>query len=358
MSARRIESPLAAAEARAAPAARTAPAKINLALEILGRRGDGFHALRSVFAPLALEDRLSVVCLPPDESDRLTVRGVPAEELGPVEQNLVLRAVSALRCETDRPGPPLAFTLDKRIPVAAGLGGGSSDAASAMRLAAAAWGLPLGNRRFRRLAAGLGSDVPFFTLGGWALAGGRGERLSPLPPVPDVGVLLVTAGIHVPTGEAYAAWDAARAAHGARQQPRSRRAPSAAVALAARIRAGMTARELSAIVPENDLWDGVVTLVPDLAAFREELRALLGRPVHLSGSGPSLFALYGTPPEAERAARVVRRALDAGSLRAPGGAETDVAGTRTVGSPLPATVRRVSLERGTGQRPPEEREPA
>ncbi len=179
----------------------TAHAKVNLVLEVIGRRSDGYHALRSVMAPLAFGDRLSVRVAVRGR-DRLAVRGLDA---GPPADNLVLRAAALLRADAGSTDlPPLAFVLRKRIPVAAGLGGGSSDAAAALQLAAAAWGIRLTQGRQRRLAASLGSDVPFFTTGGWVLVGGRGERLSPLPPPGGPpGVLLVVPTVRLSTRLAF-----------------------------------------------------------------------------------------------------------------------------------------------------------
>jgi 4-diphosphocytidyl-2-C-methyl-D-erythritol kinase len=175
---------------RLAPAIRLAPAKLNLTLAVVGRRPDGFHALHSVMVPLSLADRLSVA-LGRGDGDTLHVDG---HDAGPLDGNLVLRAIAAAReavgplggsaGASGRPagGPgPLAARLEKRIPVAAGLGGGSSDAAAAIDAALEAWGATLPATEVARLAAGLGSDVPFFLVGGPALVEGRGERVRPLP---------------------------------------------------------------------------------------------------------------------------------------------------------------------------------
>ncbi len=169
---------------RLEPVIRLAPAKVNLTLAVLDRRADGFHDLHSVMVPLDLADRLSVAVLPPGGDDTLHITGY---DPGPVADNLVLRAIAAARRaarpEWGRPDPPppLAARLDKRIPVAAGLAGGSSDAAAAVDAALEAWGVTLDEDARRACAAGLGSDVPFFLAGGPALVEGRGERVTPLP---------------------------------------------------------------------------------------------------------------------------------------------------------------------------------
>jgi 4-diphosphocytidyl-2-C-methyl-D-erythritol kinase len=168
---------------RLGPVVRLAPAKLNLTLAVLGMRPDGYHDLHSVMVPLDLADRLSVSILPPGGSDSLHVDGF---DPGPVADNLVLRAFAAARRHARtawgraEPPPALAARLEKRIPVAAGLAGGSSDAAAAVDAALEAWGVELDPEARHRLAMELGSDVPFFLAGGPALVEGRGERLTPL----------------------------------------------------------------------------------------------------------------------------------------------------------------------------------
>jgi 4-diphosphocytidyl-2-C-methyl-D-erythritol kinase len=165
---------------RLAPVVRLAPAKVNLTLAVLGTRPDGFHDLHSVMVPLDLADRLSISVLSPGAEDSLHVDGFDA---GPVDDNLVLRAIAAARRAARpawgraEPPPPLAARLEKRIPVAAGLAGGSSDAAAAAEAAFEAWGVEADADARHRLAAELGSDVPFFIAGGPALVEGR-ERIT------------------------------------------------------------------------------------------------------------------------------------------------------------------------------------
>ena len=161
-----------------APAVRVAPAKLNLTLAVIGRRSDGFHSLHSVMVPLGLADRLSVAVLARG-TDTLHVSG---RDAGPNPANLVLRAVAAARSAVGESGPtpPLAIRLDKRIPVAAGLAGGSSDAAAALDASLEAWGATLDPATLMGTAAAIGSDVPFFLAGGPALVEGRGERVTRL----------------------------------------------------------------------------------------------------------------------------------------------------------------------------------
>lgn len=323
---------------------RLAPAKVNIVLEVLGRRTDGFHELHSVFAPLTLADRLSV------RVSRARARGAEADELVvsaaddvPVAGNLVLRAAALLREEARRPLPGLVFRLAKRVPAAAGLGGGSSDAMAALDLAAAAWGLHLAPRRRLELAAELGSDVPFFALGGWAEVRGRGERVRPLPaPAGPLGVLLLVSDARLSTAAVFAAFDARDTSAGrgggggtaAEAMTGRSRAPEdagtaigttgtgprarlgAASRVARMLRAGAAPAEIAATEPANDLAEAAFVLVPGLAELRSGVAGLLGRPVHLSGSGPALAVLYASPREARAAARAVGAARE---LVPPGG---------------------------------------
>lgn len=292
------------------PSRGIAPAKINLVLEVVGRRPDGYHELRSVLAPLELGDRLVVRVPARLEADSLRESG---ESCGPAGENLVLRAAALLREWSGRPLPALAFELRKRTPVGAGLGGGSSDAACALRLAARAWDLHPGPRQFTDLAARLGSDVPFFGLAGWGLVGGRGERLAhlPAPTGGELGVLLVIPRARLATRSVFSTFDALT--HAGSEHPSG--APAAD--LAALLRRGLSAHEASELEPRNDLWPAASSLQPELVDLRRGLERVLGRPVHLSGSGPTLFVLYASPGAARQAAVRVRGAIRSGLL--PGG---------------------------------------
>lgn len=323
---------------RLEPVVRLAPAKVNLTLAVLGTRPDGFHDLHSIMVPLDLADRLSVAVAAPGHDDSLHVVGY---DPGPVADNLVLRAIAVARgiarpaWGRPDPPPPLAARLDKRIPVAAGLAGGSSDAAAAADAALEAWGVGLDAEARHALAAELGSDVPFFLAGGPALVEGRGERLAPLPWLRDAGpagdrpgLLLVTPSCGLSTPAAFRAWDAgARAAGGA--------ARLASTHLAEELRRGtlrvadLLARA-SVLAAANDLAPAAVVVEPGLVPFKRALLRLLGRPVGLSGSGPTHWALYASHAEARAAARVVQAAIAAGTLPAPGPREPFVAATRIV----------------------------
>ena len=175
-----------------------AHAKINLTLEVLGKRADGFHEIRSVMQRITLTDTLTI-----ERADEVTVKCSDPGLDGP--GNLVWRAAALLRGECDV-SDGAALQLEKRIPVAAGLGGGSSDAAAALRGLNELWGLGLSGEQLRGLGARLGSDVPFFLLdSGCALAEGRGERLTALPPLPAWWVVLVKPEVGISASAAYGA---------------------------------------------------------------------------------------------------------------------------------------------------------
>jgi 4-diphosphocytidyl-2-C-methyl-D-erythritol kinase len=303
------------------PVVRLAPAKLNLTLSVVGRRPDGFHDLHSVVVPLELSDRLSLAVAPMGD-DSLHVTGLDA---GPLEANLVMRAVAATRAAAapfadGGPAalPPLAARLEKRIPVAAGLGGGSSDAAAAIDAACEAWQVDLPPEDRARIAARVGSDVPLFLAGGPALIEGRGERVTPLQPPrgPALGVLLVTPALSVRTPDVFAIF----AAGGPGAASGSTRLSSDH--LASEMRGGLRAADLVAragvLASSNDLSAATAALVPELVPFRRALLRALRRPVGQSGSGPTLWSLYPSRDEAEAAATELRARLDSGDLPAVG----------------------------------------
>jgi 4-diphosphocytidyl-2-C-methyl-D-erythritol kinase len=319
---------------RVTPVVRLAPAKLNLTLAVVGRRSDGYHALHSVMAPLALADRLSLAPDPsPAARDTLQVDGFAA---GPAADNLVLRAIDATRwaVRPHVPAPPLALAvrLDKRIPVAAGLAGGSSDAAAAIDGALEAWSADdvLAPAERAAIAASIGSDVPFFLAGRPALVEGRGERVLPLRGIhlqtgePEPGVLLVTPSVPAHTKAVFAAWaDGAMAQAGVAQRSSEH--------FASEFGSGMSARQLleraGVLASANDLLPAAAAVVEGLAALRRALIRLLSRPIGLSGSGPTLWALYPSLDDADLAAASVRAAVGTGFVASPGDDPPFVAAT-------------------------------
>jgi 4-diphosphocytidyl-2-C-methyl-D-erythritol kinase len=276
-----------------------APAKINLTLEILARRGDGYHALRSVMVPIALADELAFApaeqfafaCEPPSLADG----------------NLVPRAFA----QVGLAAAPVAVTLRKRVPVGAGLGGGSSDAAGVLHAAMRGAFGDAGARDWIADARALGSDVPFFLVDGPALVEGTGERVTALGAAPPWWVVLVVPDAHVATGPAYAALDAARAAQPPPTRPRN---GSATVRCGEALQRGDYAAVLATLT--NDFAPVVRA---DYPAVDAALRALddAGAPhrAMLSGSGGACFALFAD----EASARAF-----APRLRAPAAAAVHV----------------------------------
>jgi 4-diphosphocytidyl-2-C-methyl-D-erythritol kinase len=318
---------------RLSPVVRLAPAKLNLSLAVVGRRADGYHELHSVMVPLELADRLSLA----SAAGRIDTLHVDGFDAGPEPANLVLRALAGAREAVGAgwaggvgPPPALAVRLDKRIPVAAGLAGGSSDAAAALDGALEAWGADLTVHERLRVAARLGADVPFFLAAGVALVEGSGERVTPLrgilgePP----GVLVITPPVRLRTPDVFAAFDAgARSAGGATATSSNH--------LADELRTGLTAAALldraGVLAVANDLAPAAAALEPGLVALRRALIRRLGRPVGQSGSGPTLWVLYPSRAEAEAAAEQVRAAVADGTIPIPGVGDPFIAATAIAG---------------------------
>jgi 4-diphosphocytidyl-2-C-methyl-D-erythritol kinase len=267
---------------------RLARAKLNLTLAVTGRRPDGFHELETVMIRIGLSDVLEAT--PTDRlGDRLSVEGDPA---CPVEGNLVLRTVAAVRAAGGL-NPTLDLRLTKRIPVGGGLAGGSADAAAALELLGGAPDDP-------GWLARLGADVPFLASGEpAALVSGVGERVDPLPGVREgVGFLLLTPPFPLETAEVFAAHD--------RLPPPGGEARTITQRLATRLRDGLTGAQLEAhadaLRTANDLWPAAIAVQPGLARLREHLETRLGRPVLLTGSGSTLYAIYASRDAASAAA--------------------------------------------------------
>jgi 4-diphosphocytidyl-2-C-methyl-D-erythritol kinase len=292
-----------------------APAKINLLLRVLHRRLDGYRELETVFQAISLGDTVEVALDRAAASAGVTLE-VHGADVGPTAENLAYRAAVAFRDATHLPGA-IHIDLVKRIPAGAGLGGGSSDAAAVLRclariLEATASDGESGARgavaaaddgsgrvdatTLHRIGAGLGSDVPFFLCGSpLALARGRGEELTPLPPLPEAALVLALPPVHVSTAGAYRALsdhrdEGASGAGGTGLRPR----PDAAL----RIPGWSTLESLA----ENDFEAVVVRAHPEIARSLEALRAEGARVALLSGSGGASFGLFPSPEEAEAAA--------------------------------------------------------
>jgi 4-diphosphocytidyl-2-C-methyl-D-erythritol kinase len=194
-----------------------APAKLNLFLDVLGRRGDGFHDLETLMVPIRLADQVSLTATS-SPSDSPGEIGLDVRTCWPISspnrfpdvpagaENLV---VKSLKLFQERSGSPFGARVElvKRIPMAAGLGGGSSDAAAALRLANCAWQVNWNDAQLAELAAELGSDIPFFLAHGAAICRGRGERVERLPPLPPLYFVIVKPAEALGTGDVYGAHD-------------------------------------------------------------------------------------------------------------------------------------------------------
>ena len=259
------------------------PAKVNLHLEGLGRRPDGYHELRTVFAAVGVWDELAL-----EEAAagvfELTV--VPAGAAPEGTENLVVRATRALAAATGNIRGA-RMTLRKAIPVGGGLGGGSADAAAALVGAARLWGADATPRDLAELAADLGADVPFFLVGGAAWGVGRGSEVTPLPDLPAWWVVLVPGPSPISTAEAYRALD-----------ERGMDGDSDCEILAWVAGGG----ELPVGRCRNDLQPAVAARWPEVAERLARVRATGPMLAMLSGSGGTVFGLYRGEADARRAA--------------------------------------------------------
>lgn len=271
-----------------------APAKVNLFLHVGPARADGFHPIASLMAFADVGDSLRAV---PAEGLGLAVDGPLAAGAPPGEDNLVLRAARALYARADVAPAPLRIELTKTLPAEAGLGGGSSDAAAALRLLNGLLERPLGEDALVEIAAGLGSDVPACVAARAVVAEGRGERLSPAPALPPLAAVLVRPPIGASTAAVYRAFDTANAgtASDLPVPPGPLTSATEAVAFLGACR--------------NDLEAPAVSVQPligeVLAVLRDQPETLLGR---MSGSGSACFAICASAEDAARlAARLSAR---------------------------------------------------
>jgi 4-diphosphocytidyl-2-C-methyl-D-erythritol kinase len=266
-----------------------APAKVNLALHVTGRRGDGYHHLDSLVVFACTGDWLEAR---PGAGLTLTIEGPRAAGV-PIEGNLVLMAAAALTEATGRPDLGARFVLHKYIPAAAGLGGGSSDAAAALRALNRVWDLGFDIRQLKMIGAGIGADVPVCVAAASARVQGIGECVAPLPRLPEVHLVLANPGCGLATASVFAKL----------AQPRNPPLPE---------------------LPER--WQGVEQFVDYLAGCRndlaepamaaapqilEVLTALDNAPecllARMTGSGATCFGLFATAAAAAGAAAVLTR---------------------------------------------------
>ncbi|MGI8820779.1 MAG: 4-(cytidine 5'-diphospho)-2-C-methyl-D-erythritol kinase [Chthoniobacterales bacterium] len=276
-----------------------APAKINLSFRILSRRGDGFHEIETVMAPITLSDGLTIRRAP-IKSGIAFVCDDPTLPTG--EDNLVVRAARSF-FRAAQIEPAVRIELQKKIPHGAGLGGGSSDAATVLLGLERLFGTTLGNQTRLELAAALGSDVPFFLCEGAALCRGRGEQVTAIDLADQLPLLLLKPGFGVPTPSAYARWSSSRALPGI----------------------SYAGQEFAGVSFSNDLERPVFEKHLFLAQTKMWLLAQSEVAVALmSGSGSTLFAVLREPEAAQRLAGRARAELDAELWTCAGATRTRV----------------------------------
>jgi 4-diphosphocytidyl-2-C-methyl-D-erythritol kinase len=258
-----------------------APAKVNLVLQVGDPRADGLHELCSLFASLELADELTIEERADGGDDQVLCAGVE----GP---NLATRAIAELRAELAGDLPPLAVAIDKRIPVAAGLGGGSADAAAVLRAANAIAGGPLDAGALRAVGARIGADVPSQIEPRHALVTGAGEGVEPLA-LPALALVLVPQDDGLSTADVYREADRIHAT-------RARLDPDGLRALA-----GQPVEALAAAL-ENDLEAAALSLRPELGRELDALCDAGALAARITGSGPTAFGVFTTSAAAERAA--------------------------------------------------------
>jgi 4-diphosphocytidyl-2-C-methyl-D-erythritol kinase len=274
----------------------TAPAKINLALRVGSRRADGYHPLNSLFHAVDLSERVSVGAAASD-GDELTVTGRQARGVPLGRTNLALMAAALLRREHGAL-PPVRLQIDKAIPVAGGLAGGSADAAAALRALNDWWGLGLSRERLIELAAELGSDVPFAVLGGNAIGQGRGEDLRPVPSRGSLHWALVISPEGMSTPEVFAHFDRRGHASGLDGPP------PIPPALLEGLAQGDPALVGANLV--NDLQPVAFALRPELSRVAQAARDAGALGAIVSGSGPTVACLAANGAHAQDLAAAMR----------------------------------------------------
>jgi 4-diphosphocytidyl-2-C-methyl-D-erythritol kinase len=261
-----------------------AHAKVNLDLRVLGIRPDGYHELRTVFQTIELHDTLTCAEAPGPFTLKCRTPAVPLDA-----SNLIWKSAAALWTALGRAGDvrDTTIAIDKRIPLQAGLGGGSADAAATLVALARLWGgAPM--TLLREVGATIGADIPFFLSGGTALGLGRGEEIYPLVDLPPHFVVIVRPPFGVSTAEAYAWYDEDRAA-GLRDVRELQLLPVPWPSRAAQM--------------INDLEPPVVRRHPEISSLKAQLRELGAVAAAMSGSGSAVFGLFRSRAAAERAIR-------------------------------------------------------
>ena len=255
-------------------------AKVNLSLQVRSRGTDGYHPIRSIAQSVGWHD---TVVVSPSDQDEVSVTGgdAPGDDT-----NLAWKAAVAVRNRAGA-GSPLSVEVHKSIPMAAGLAGGSADAAAALGLAGSIFSVPF--EAVADLAPSIGSDVPFCLQGGTALVTGRGENVEPMAPRRGYALAIVVPPILLETPDVYEAWDEMAVPDGTPMIGPRGLPP--------------TLRDLAPLV--NDLYAAAASLAPDLDDWRRDLASRWGRPVGMTGAGSALFSFFPTLDEAEDSLGVV-----------------------------------------------------
>ncbi len=264
-------------------------AKLNLDLRVLHKRPDGYHELRTIFQTISLKDTLAI------EFELKKRTQIELSCSIHIDDNLVVRSVKTV-LDHLKVTAWVRFVLDKKIPIGAGLGGGSSNAAAVLLALPALARKRISQEDLVRLAESLGSDVPFFLYGGTALALGRGTELYPLPDQPPRPVLVVSTGIHVSTAEAYGALDrdVTNALTSSAGSPILREFQALAWKL--------DGSNLDQFPLRNDFEKAVFAIHEELPAAARKLRRLGAKPALMTGSGSALFGVFQTAAEVSAAA--------------------------------------------------------
>ncbi|MGP8080017.1 MAG: 4-(cytidine 5'-diphospho)-2-C-methyl-D-erythritol kinase [Dehalococcoidales bacterium] len=257
-----------------------APAKINLTLEVLGIRTDGYHEIRSVIQTLSFCDTLQIT-----PGKEINFKGNMTEWSS--EQSLVIKAVKLLK-EATGCTKGAKIKIKKRIPLISGLGGDSSDAASLLRGLNEFWELNIPPNKLRDMAQNLGSDVSFFLTGGTALMAGRGETITALPPVPHQWVILIVPDVSGIPGKTKRLYNMLQPSHFTDGKITDK--------LVTDLKSGAV---LSTSLLFNTFENVVFTRGEELTDYRDHLLKLGAPNVHLAGSGPTLFILLDKKPQAE-----------------------------------------------------------
>lgn len=263
-------------------------AKLNLGLRVLYRRPDGYHELRTVFQTISLADRIDI-SYAPSRKTRIAVHGTPE-----IPDNLVERAARRI-LEESKVHADIAFSLKKNIPMGAGLGGGSSNAAAVLLALPVLTGKSLSAECLHSLAMELGSDVPFFLHGGTALGLGRGEELYPLPDQGTARGLLIVPDVHSSTAEAY----------------RDLSGTLTSIALQNKLRSfqqavwrGATGDGIA--VDENDFEPVVFARHRGLREIKEHLLRVGAQPASMTGSGSAIFGIFAETSQRKRAQKLLK----------------------------------------------------